>query len=520
KEKGTAPVLLFREKELEKVHGVTAKMIGVKTWAMIHTYHQQGVPKSRIAEMLGIDRKTVSRALQQDSYPQERKKKPSILDPYKPYIEERLNKYDLTATRLFREIRNQGYTGSYETVKRYVATLREQRPRRAYIRFETGPGEQAQVDWSLFGRVVLNGREVLIWCFSMVLSYSRAMYIEFTTSCDLATFIRAHVNAFQYFGGVTLTVVYDNIKLVVLSRSEGAIRWNPEFLAFAHAYGFRPILCAPGNPEAKGKVERPFRYIRQDFFKGTEFTDLEDLNQKARRWLDEVANRRVHRTTGAVPFERLAEEKLRPLPPGEYQVNLSEKRLVSKDCLVSYDGNLYSVPFILAGREVEVKNNGRELLVFYQGELVAKHELAEGKGRMIRNPHHYEGMPKATYPYRMRSTRELFLGYFPQAEGFIAGLVKTKGPGAAYHLHRIIELLEIYPRETVAKALERASLYGAFDSRTVRNICAQDMHPPKEPELPPPPLPTKHLPTEQVYVAVRSLKEYEAALLGGGEDHA
>lgn len=230
------------------------------------------------------------------------------MDPYKPYIQERLAKYDLTATRLFREIKAQGYNGSYETVKRYVATLKEERPRRAYVRFETEPGEQAQVDRSYFGKVRWGERELPLWCFSMVLGYSRALYVEFTTRCDLASFIRAHVNAFRYFGGVTATVLYDNLKSVVLFRDGDNLQWNQQFLTFSRAYGFKPILCTPGHAEGKGKVERPFRYIRHDFFLGTEFSDLGELNQKARRWLDEVANLRVHRTTGAVPFERLASD--------------------------------------------------------------------------------------------------------------------------------------------------------------------------------------------------------------------
>lgn len=485
---------------------------------MIHVYHQQGVPQSRIAKMLGVDRKTVNRALKQNSPREAKKKAASILDPYKPYIQERLAKYDLTATRLFREIRAQGYTGSYETVKRFVATLKEQRPRRAYVRFETEPGEQAQVDWSYFGKVRWGNREVPLWCFSMVLGYSRAMYIEFTTCCDLAAFIQAHVNAFRYFGGVTATVLYDNLKSVVLSREGDHVQWNPQFLAFSRTYGFRPVLCTPGNAEGKGKVERPFRYIRHDFFVGSEFLDLEDLNQKARRWLDEVANRRVHRTTGAVPFERLVEEKLRPLPPGEYQVNISEVRRVSKDCLISYAGNLYSVPFVLAGREVTVQSNGRELLVFYRGELVARHDLAEGRGQMIRDPRHYEGLPRPVYPRRMCETRELFLEHFPQAESFIVGLVKSKGANARYHLHKVLELLETYPREIVAEAIERATRHGAFDSRTVRNICSQEAGP-GEWELPvPPPPAARHRQLNLAHVAVRSLEEYEAAV--GGEGRA
>ena len=482
---------------------------------MIHTYYQEGMPVSRIAEEVGVDRKTVYRVLWQESYPgKEGKTRSSILDPYKPYIAERLSRYHLTATRLFREIKAQGYHGSYETVKRFVASIKEEQPGPAYVRFETEPGEQAQVDWSAMGEREWGGQRVKLWCFSMVLGYSRALYIEFTTSQDLSTFIRCHINGFQYFGGVPWTILYDNLKSVVLSREGQAIQWNPKFSAFSHTYGFSPILCTPRRPQTKGKVERPYRYIKQDFFLGTVFTDLADLNGKARIWLDEVANCRVHRTTKAVPLKRLQEEKLRPLPPGEYTVNLEEVRKVSRDFVVSYGGNSYSVPFVLAGKEVTVRNTGPELLIFYRGEEVARHPLVQGKGQTIRDPRHEVGIPRPSYPSRIAEVRESFREHFPAAEGFLAGVVQAKAGNARYHLREILRLLETYPPEVVEQALVRATEYGAFDARTVRHICERFREP--LPELPaPPPAPPVKSRMEMGQVTVRSLKEY--ALLEGGE---
>lgn len=476
---------------------------------MIQAYHEQGVPKAEIARVVGVDRKTVARVLACEQPPAGRRiVVPGILDPFKPYIDERLSRYDLPATRLFREIQARGYTGSYETVKRYVAKVRERRPKPAYVRFETEPGEQAQVDWACFGKVLLGGRWVRLWCFCMVLGYSRAMYVEFTCSQDLATFIRAHINAFRYFGGTTATILYDNLKSVVLSREGSSIQWNPHFLAFSKAYGFRPILCTPGHPESKGKIERVFPYIRRDFFLGTDFDGLEDLNQKARRWLDEVANRRVHGTTRAVPFERLKEEKLKPIPDGDWVVDVTEVRQVSKDCLVSYDANLYSVPHYLAGKEVSVRADGSELLVYFRGELVARHTLCPDKGRIIRLPEHIEGAPRPVYPTRIREVRAQFAEAFPQAEAFVQGLIRVKCGNAKYHMIEVLKLLETYPREVVASAIDRATRFGAFDCRTVRNICAQSGSGlPTKPPAPPPSRAVRPR-VEFVQVHVRPLEEY------------
>lgn len=492
-------------------------MIEVREWAMIHTYYQEGMPISRIAKEVGVDRKTVYRALSQESYQvKERKTKSSILDPYKPYIEERLSKYNLTATRLFREIKAQGYSGSYDTVKKFVASIRGEQPGPACVRFETEPGEQAQVDWSPAGQVEWGGKKIKLWCFSMVLGYSRAMYIEFTTSQDLITFIRCHINAFKYFGGVPWTILYDNPKVVVLSREGQAIQWNPKFLEFSRTYGFTPILCTPRRPQTKGKVERPYRYIKQDFLLGTEANDVVDLNQKARIWLDEVANCRVHRTTGEIPFKRLREEKLRPLPPGEYTINLEEVRKVSKDFVISYEGNYYSVPFVLAGKEVTVRDTGQELLIFYRGEEVARHAKVQGKGQIIRDPRHEVGIPRPSYPSRIAEVRESFLEHFPEAEGFLAGVVQAKAGNARYHLVEVLKLLEDYPKEVVRQVIARATEYKAFDARTVRKTCAQYFKEPAQEVPAPPPAPTVKTKIEIGQVAVRPLEEY--ALVAGGEN--
>ena len=199
-------------------------MITVEDWVMIKHMHKQGVPKARIARELGLDPKTVDKAISEDEHP-EHKRQPrgSILDPYKDYIKQRLDKYDLTGTRILREIQERGYPGSYTIVKDFVREVKGAKPKPAYARFETEPGEQAQVDWSNFGWLECHGKRKRLWCFSMVLGYSRTLYIEFTHSQNLVVLGQAHINAFRYFGGVTDTILYDNMTTVVLSREEDII---------------------------------------------------------------------------------------------------------------------------------------------------------------------------------------------------------------------------------------------------------------------------------------------------------
>ena len=449
-------------------------MITLEDWIMIKHMHKQGVPKARIARELGLDRKTVRTAIDSDGCPKrERQSVGSILDPYKDYIKQRLEKYDLTATRLQREITEQGYPGSYTILRQYVQQLKGAKPKPAFVRFETEPGEQAQMDWSDFGWFEFGGQKRKLWCFAMVLGYSRALYIEFSHSQNLVSLGKAHINAFRYFGGVTDTVLYDNMKTVVLSREGNRIHWNPQFMDFASHYGFMPRLCLPGRKETKGKIERPFSYIRSSFFRGTDFVDLTDMNEKGWNWLDNIANTRIHGTTQEVPFDRLKDENLNPLRDEAYVLEHWEMRKSHKDCYISFDGNRYSVPYQYSCRDLTVRLRDDELGIFYGDELVATHKLSYQKGQMVTDPRHFLGIPKPAYPSGVRAVREVFLVHFPRANPFLDGLVKAKYGNVRYHMLQILNLLEDYPVAVVESAIERATFYGAFECRAIRNICYQ-----------------------------------------------
>jgi len=449
-------------------------MITLEDWVMIKHLHKEGVPKSRIAEELGLDRRTVDRAINEDKPPQQkRQSRSSILDPYKDYIKQRIDKYDLTGTRVLREIKECGYTGSYTILKDYIRELKGARPKPAFVRFETAPGEQAQADWSDFGYVQFEEKRTKLNCFSMVLGYSRMLYMEFTYSQNLTSLGQAHINAFRYFGGITDTILYDNMKTIVLSREGKNINWNPQFMDFASYYGFVPRLCLPGRKETKGKIERPYSYIQTSFFDGTEFANLADLNEKARIWLDTIANVRIHGTTQEIPFERLKDEVLNPLRDRDYLLVHSEMRKSSKDCYISFEGNRYSIPYQYSCRDLTIKLVGDDLRIFYGEEQIATHRLSHQKGQMITDQKHFTGIPRPAYPTGVRATREIFLSHFPQANPFLDGLVKAKYGNARYHMQEILKLLEDYSQDVVSSAIDRATGYCAFDCGTIRNICRQ-----------------------------------------------
>jgi hypothetical protein len=244
---------------------------------------------------------------------------------------------------------------------------------------------------------------------------------------------------------------------------------------FASHYGFMPRLCLPGRKETKGKIERPFSYIRSSFFRGTDFVDLTDINEKGWNWLDTVANTRIHGTTQEVPFDRLKREleNLNPLRDEDYVLEHSEVRKSHKDCYISFDGNRYSVPYQYSCRDLTVRLRDDELGIFYGDELVATHKLSYQRGQMVTDPRHFLGIPKPAYPSGVRAVREVFLVHFPKANPFLDGLVKAKYGNVRYHMLQILNLLEDYPVVVVESAIERATFYGAFECRAIRNICRQ-----------------------------------------------
>lgn len=289
-------------------------MIGLEEWVDVVALHRQGVPKKEIARRLGISRNAVRRALERGGPPVRapQRRPPSKLEPFKDYLLARLAEFpELSVAALFEEIQAQGYPGGISILKDFTRPYRVRR-REPVVRFETPPGRQGQVDWGELGTHELPA-PTRLHLFVMVLGFSRALYAEVTTAADLATFLRCHEHAFCAFGGMPEEILYDNLKLVVLSRAGGQVRFHPEFLAFAGHYGFRPRPCRPYRAKTKGKVERSIGYVKDRFFCGRTFTGVEDANEQLTRWLAEVANVREHATTGERPADRLLREGLLPV---------------------------------------------------------------------------------------------------------------------------------------------------------------------------------------------------------------
>jgi len=381
-------------------------MLRVENRFMIKDLYRRGMTISDIARETGHDRKTIRAILNGpvNPSPQKRRTRAKKLDPFVPYLEGRIEAGVLNCNKLFDEIHRQGYQGGKSMIKSFVQPYREARRQEATVRFETLPGEQAQVDWGHFGFIEHYGRRRRLYGFVMTLGWSRASYLEFTVSSDAAWWLRCHGHAFHYFGGVPRVVLHDNIKTAVLERNaDGSIHWNPRYLDFADYYGFTPRACRPYRAQTKGKVESGIRYVRGNFWPGLRFVDLTDLNNQARDWLDLTANVRIHGTTGEVPFSRLPLEELQPMVgKPEYDTSLIVFRRATKDCFVSYDGNYYSVPSAYARKTLELKEteDGQLVVLNAQDEEIARHRLVNGHNQRIAVAAHYENIRNSWRPAR------------------------------------------------------------------------------------------------------------------------
>jgi len=361
----------------------------------IKAMHRNGKSIRAIAKELHLHRRTVRKHLREEEFPRYRKttRRESILTPHFQTIRDYLDEDDYKATRILSRLKNQGYVGGYDTVKRFVRTIKDRKNRLAYARFETEPGCQAQFDWGDFQIEEPSGRTTTIYDFMMVLGFSRAIYTEFFERSTLESFMDGHIRAFRFLQGVPAEILYDNMKHVVVGRdAAGRPIFNSEFLHFAHHYGFQPRLCPPSSPWMKGKVERPIDFLRERFWRGYEYSSLGKANTDVRVWLEEVANRRVHGTHHRRVEERWREEipELGPLPSSDYDTSLKTFRKVYRDCQISFNANRYVVPHRVVGQRVMLKVKNGLIRIYRDQELLARYEEPTTKRNVVADPRFYE----------------------------------------------------------------------------------------------------------------------------------
>ena len=439
--------------------------------------HEQKLSDREIARQLHVCRQTVRKYLDNPfAKPAVRKPRISKLDPFKPVIRELLERWpQASAVSIRQHIQPLGYTGGKSILQEYVATVRKvQNPARAYLRIESSPGDCFQIDWGHFGAIDYQGEKRKLYAFCCVECHSRRLYVEFTHSQCFETFVRCHIHAFQFMGGRSRECLYDNLVTAVAEHDGRIVRFNPRFLAFARELGFYPKACNKAAGWEKGKVENSVKYLRRNFWPLRTFKDLADVNSQVRGWLEQIANKRIHRETRQTPDERFRPECLNPLPPIMPDYRDTADPLVRKDSRLHFDGNRYCVHPRYCGFHLTVRADSQSVTIYAQDKEVIRYARCWQRGQTL-GTERYEKEMLAQRPAAEQSASQrrliLFLG--ETGECYLRNLADTDR-SLSRQIRELLGLVRQYGPEPVIDAIRKAQDVGAFGADYIANILMQE----------------------------------------------
>jgi transposase len=456
----------------------------MESWAVIHRIKEsldQGLKVSEIARRLGVDRKTVRkyRNLSEKEIRRMRKnarRRSRKIDGFLDWLKVRVGEYEeqgvVNSECIHRELVEMGYEGSARTVRRYVSGMRTRAQKRIYEPFETPPGRQAMVDLGEVRRAPLTAGPATLYFAAMVLCYSRKKYGEwYDRPITTEMFLGFHERALRAMGGVPEEIVYDQTKLAVLKERCGECDFNEDFYGFARFYGFEPYICNKYDPETKGKIEAVVRYAKRGFLPGRTFMDVPDVQFQWEGWLENVADRKPHETTGRPPMELWHEEKeyLSALTDGHYDPQASmERRKVLASGLVKVLGNAYSVPAKYHKAEVLVRVT-EEKVEFYDLARIHiwTHWRCSGRGKRFIERSHYE----REYSVKTEVLEQEVLEVY-ESPAMLEVLRRRVPRHYREQLKGLLRLDRDHGREVLREAARRAVAYGCVSLGNMEKIIA------------------------------------------------
>ena len=430
-----------------------------------------------IATELCVHPDTVKRAIGAARFSSKvlRTRPPSMLDPYKAFILDVLERHPrLRATRVFQMVQGRGYVGGYHTVRRYVLQVRPAPRSEAFLRTETLPGEQGQVDWGSFGTLKVGSAQRKLSLFVMVLGWCRAFFARFTHDQQMESFLRGHAEAFTYFGGSPRILLYDNLKSVVVDRVGEHVRFHPRILDFAGHYHFEPRPCAPYRANEKGKVERAIQYIRHSFFAARRFSDVVDLNTQLHQWLEQTALARIRPTDAQRRTVRACLEHERamlvPLPGHGFDCEQRQPVRSGKRPYVRFDGNDYSIPHKLVRKPLTLLASENVVRIVDGDVQVARHQRTYDKRQVVEDPEHIRALAAQKKQARELRGRDRLGATCAHAEVFLSVLAQRNEPLTS-NTNRLVRLLGQYGASTLDAALADALAKGAIGAAAVAHLC-------------------------------------------------
>jgi transposase len=456
-------------------------MIDKRTIFEIHQLADQGLSERQIARRLHIARPTVRKYLEHPTITKAaRSPRVKKLDAYRDYIAELLTSWpEASAVVIKQRLEDRGYRGGISMLRDYLYGIRGSNKQPAkYIRFESPAGQQCQCDWGYFGTLSYGQTSRKLYCMTVIECHSRLLYLEFTHSVNKEAFMRSLLHAFMFFGGTPKELVHDNLKTAVIERVGSIIRFNEDYLHFLLPFHIMPYACGIGNAPAKGKIEKGgIHYVRYNFWPCRRFVGLADVNAQAAAWRDQIANPRVHETTGQVPQHRFRADALRPLPDNLPDTRDTAEAKVHSDCRFKFDANQYSAPQWLVGKTLIIKADHQTVTAIYKNKIVARHPRSWERKAIIENPEHVKELLLTRQKARYTKQQEVYLSMGEPAQQFLAGLAQTQ-KNLSLAIKRLLELRDQYGTEAIIQALTLAIKYQAYGIDYVENILYQQTRPP------------------------------------------
>lgn len=456
---------------------------------VLRLHYVDGLGIRPIARQLKMSRKTVRVMLKGELRPLVRQPpppRPSLLDPHEPFIVAELKRCpELRAPAMLERLRERGYTGGISILRDCMRALRPTTLSEAYLTLSFAPGQVAMVDWADFGFALL-GVPRRVSAFVMVLGYSRMLYLEYTLSQRFGTFIRCMERAVDFFGGVALCDVFDNMKTVVLEhRPPHDPVFNPLMLGYAAARGFALHACTPYRGNEKGLVERPIGFVRKRFWPGRRFSGLADLNRQARVWRDTYANHREHEVTGKVPalvFEHEERAQLAPAKHTSFDARDHATDTVDKSFRVRFDRNRYSVPWRFVGQHVTLRADDTHLDVFLGPKRIARHTRCWSIREDRADPEHSRGL-KEHKPRAAADQLPHALSHLGQEGRAYFKVLAAGGRSIRRETERLVLLCELFGEHNARRALVEVMTNGHVGVEYIEYLLRHD---PKLKAAPPP----------------------------------
>jgi transposase len=490
-------------------------MLDKTTIFEIHRLHHLNWAVRKIARTLRITRKTVTRHLDPDRASGKRLQRPGKLDAYHELIRQFIEEDpEVKAPVVRQRLLERGFTGGITIVREYLHELRgPSKARTPFVRFESMPGEQFQIDWGHFGSILYGTTQRKLYALAVCEGFSRMLYVEFTHCQKQDTLHQCLLNAFSFFGGTPKTIVVDNMLTAVIERQGRVIRFNDRFLDFLKVFPVTPIACNPGCPHEKGKIESGIKYLRTNFFPLRSFRDLNDVNSQARGWLGGIANVRTHKTTGERPLDRFKQVRLAPLPDLP-DCRYTGQALVHKDFAVRFDGNTYTVPPWTIGKTLTLKADSKSIRLFRLDKEVAAHARCYMRNRRVELAAHVLAVKKLKKRLWYNRDIAAFCSLGKEAVLFLDALIENHQP-IQKSISRLLSLKDQYGSASLLWAIDKAAKLKAFGADYIENILYQEMTPA-----------TQHLPVSlkdealnRIRLTEPCLAEYDSLVLKRSSRH-